>query len=367
LADVIMNNKSMETNNLSNFASGMVKFAGHINNVLNENKAASQNRQKYYYDRVLHANAYFRIGDKVKITNYRVRPGHSKAFEPKFLGPYTIIQRSNEFNYILTAPNARNELVHYNRMSHFRERESEQCKSPVETSVKVTSKQPKRIQTLPVPKPSLNLFMASSSVANATKIRRVKEIAKAASAGRDEENIRRQNQNKERDERARSRNNETASSIAPLEIPNESESDYPSATSSGIQTPLNETEQAAFIDFQRRSDAEKTLESDQQGDEYLSFENNDDTVVNNITKTQTPIAFPPLNDKGKEQVLCPHCLPIQKLCEKVTGLRTHIRHAHPNILSTENLSSTPMASRTQQVQVENTPIDAAGGGGVVTD
>jgi hypothetical protein len=368
LADVIMNNKSQETDkHLSNFASGMIKFADHINNVLNENKAAAQHRQKYYYDRILHANAYFRIGDRVKITNYRVRPGHSKAFEPKFLGPYTIVQRSNEFNYLLSSPNARNELVHYNRMSHFRDRELEQCGSPLETFVKPSVKQPKRIQAPLAPKPSLNLFMASSSVASATKVRRANEFARAAATGRDAENRRRiESQNKDRDARALTRNNDEALSTAILEIPPEVEDDNLSVTSSGIRTPLNETELENFINFQNRSNAENTTEPTHQGDEFLSFENNDTTIVNNVQTSS--VILPPLNDKGKEQVFCPHCLPIQKLCEKTVGLRSHIRHAHPQLLSTENLISTPMLSRTQPVsQVVVTPTDAAGGGGVVTD
>ena len=117
------------------------------------------------------ANAYFRLRDKVNITNYRVRPGrHSKDFEPKFFG--AVHNNSALKRILIAAPNAKNELMHYNRMTHFRERELEQCGSHIETFVKVPAKQPKRIQTPPVPKPSLHLSMASSSVASATKIRR---------------------------------------------------------------------------------------------------------------------------------------------------------------------------------------------------
>ena len=56
----------------------------------------------------------------------------------------------------------------------------------------------------------------------------------------------------------------------------------------------------------------------------------------------------PANVNGKEQVLCPHCLPIKKLCEKATGLRTHIRHCHPNVMATSGSSSTPLQVRNEK-------------------
>jgi hypothetical protein len=111
---------------------------------------------------------------------YCARPGrHSKAFKAKCLGPYTIIQRSKRI-----------------QLSNSRSK----CQSTYQTAK--TCQNFTRAETSPVPKPSLHLSMASSSVARATKIRRVKEIAQVAAAGKVEENLRRlQNKNKERDER----------------------------------------------------------------------------------------------------------------------------------------------------------------------
>ena len=79
-----------------------------------------------------HASSFFKCGDLVKITNFRVRPGHSKAFESKFIGPYKIVNCLNELNYELVAPDKRRELVHYNRMSHNYARDKIVCCSPSE-------------------------------------------------------------------------------------------------------------------------------------------------------------------------------------------------------------------------------------------
>ena len=109
VADVIMNNATMDnkSGHLGDFISGLKTAAEHINNILNYNKNLAQTRQKLQYDRSTHASAFYKIGDLVKVTNFRTRPGHSKAFEPKFIGPYKIIACLNEFNYELSAPDKR--------------------------------------------------------------------------------------------------------------------------------------------------------------------------------------------------------------------------------------------------------------------
>ena len=135
----------MTSTHLGDFISGLKKAAEHINEILNYNKNLAQLRQKQQYDRLAHGSVFFKPGDLVKINNFRVRPGHSKAFEPKFIGPYKIVACVNEFNYELSAPDKRRELVHYNRMSHYYSRDKVDCRTPLEFSFQLYNKSNKTI------------------------------------------------------------------------------------------------------------------------------------------------------------------------------------------------------------------------------
>ena len=59
----------------------------------------------------------------MKINNCRRRVGASKAFEPKFVGPYKIVKVLGDLNYLLESPNLPQEIVHYNRLSRFYDRD----------------------------------------------------------------------------------------------------------------------------------------------------------------------------------------------------------------------------------------------------
>ena len=94
----------------------------------------------------------------VKINNFRCRPGHSKSFEPKFLGPFKIIKVLSELNYYLEAPNLKPIILHYNRVSHYRAREGLDNKRvnltevpPVQQSIQTIAKEtrPKRLTNIP--------------------------------------------------------------------------------------------------------------------------------------------------------------------------------------------------------------------------
>ena len=134
LADVIMNNGSNEvtSQHLGDFIVGLKSAAEHIQKVVEFNKDLAHSKQKEQYDKRAQASAFFKVGDLVKINNFRIRPGRSKAFERKFIGPYKIVALCNEFNYELTAPDKRRELVHYNRMSHYYARDEIECILPQE-------------------------------------------------------------------------------------------------------------------------------------------------------------------------------------------------------------------------------------------
>ena len=79
----------------------------------------AQNKQQASYNRFVKNRAIFKVGDIVKINNFRTRVGYSKAFEHKFLGPYRVTKILGDLNYQLVAENLATQIVHYNRMLHF--------------------------------------------------------------------------------------------------------------------------------------------------------------------------------------------------------------------------------------------------------
>ena len=84
------------------------------------------------------------MGDTVKINNYKSRIGHSKAFEPEFLGHYKITKILGELNYQLESPTLTVQIVHYNRMNHFHVR-TEFINEPKElqSNVQIFNNKPK--------------------------------------------------------------------------------------------------------------------------------------------------------------------------------------------------------------------------------
>ncbi len=119
VADVIMNNRlpsSTRAQDVAEFTKALREKADHLNRVIMYNTRHAQEQQKEYYDRFAKYRAEFKVGDTVKINNCRRKVTLSKAFEPKFVGPYTIVKKLNDLNYLLEAPGLKSEIVHYNRL-----------------------------------------------------------------------------------------------------------------------------------------------------------------------------------------------------------------------------------------------------------
>ena len=92
VSDVIMNNQlpsNTKLRDVSQFILALRNSADRVSKLVQENNSTAQARQKKNYDRFVKDRAVFRVGDSVKINNCRRHVGVSKAFEPKFIGPYT--------------------------------------------------------------------------------------------------------------------------------------------------------------------------------------------------------------------------------------------------------------------------------------
>ncbi len=126
--DVLLNNQlpsNTQIKDVSDFIKALRINADYICEIIRQSTAEARNKQKLSYDRFVKNNVTFQINDLVKIDNYRRRPGYSKAFEPKFIGPYKVVKILSDLNYYLEAPSLKPIVVHYNRMSRFHSREGQ--------------------------------------------------------------------------------------------------------------------------------------------------------------------------------------------------------------------------------------------------
>ena len=86
-----------------------------------ENLEQSQLKQKYYFDRNKKLRS-FQIGDLILIKEMRVR----YKFDDRFLGPYIVLKKLNDRNYVIKRPSKDKELiVNVNRMKLYHSRKPE--------------------------------------------------------------------------------------------------------------------------------------------------------------------------------------------------------------------------------------------------
>ena len=125
LADVVLNNQLphyTRVNDVSKYVLGLRENATSIIKRVKSSLLTAQAKQKSLYDNQLKYRNEFAVGDLVMINNTRQRPNHSKAFEPKFIGPYKIVKSSKGLTYDIISPVLGTEKVHYNRLYRFYDR-----------------------------------------------------------------------------------------------------------------------------------------------------------------------------------------------------------------------------------------------------
>ncbi len=126
--DTIISNSMPNESKMGNvheFVRQLKLKAVKINGLIEENTRTAQAKQKYFHDRTVKDAAKYKVNDLVKINNFRVRPNHSKAFEPKFIGPCKILEVVGDLSYKILDDKNKIQVVHYKRLNHYNERNSE--------------------------------------------------------------------------------------------------------------------------------------------------------------------------------------------------------------------------------------------------
>ena len=104
VADVILNNSFSEntkSRDISDFTKSLKARALEIAEMLKLNAQIAKNKQKLQFDKQVKHKATFKVGDLVKVNNCRKEIGLSKAFTPKFLGPFRIVKQFNDVYCLL--------------------------------------------------------------------------------------------------------------------------------------------------------------------------------------------------------------------------------------------------------------------------
>lgn len=94
-----------------------------INEVVKYNLNHAQVRQKRYYDKFVKDSIKFQIGELVLLTNKRSKPGESRSFVDKAIGPFKIVGFFNDVNYrVESLDSGKLFNVHYNQLVKFKKR-----------------------------------------------------------------------------------------------------------------------------------------------------------------------------------------------------------------------------------------------------
>ena len=89
----------------------------YIYQLVREYSAIRRGKQVLEHDRFCFDDIEYDVGDLVLLKNYRTNIGKTRKFEPKYIGPYEIIETIGDVNYKVKNSNDLSEIVtHYNRM-----------------------------------------------------------------------------------------------------------------------------------------------------------------------------------------------------------------------------------------------------------
>ena len=127
LADVILSNPVVvKESDMSSYVSSLKSNAARLNKVVNSNLSKAYERQKTQYDKFVHDNLAFNVGDLVLVRNERNLAGESKCFKNKAIGPFQITSKFNFVNFkIVELKSGKEQVIHYNRLIPYRQRVDE--------------------------------------------------------------------------------------------------------------------------------------------------------------------------------------------------------------------------------------------------
>jgi len=97
-------------NNYEDYTKKLKEKIRATNKVARENVREEKQKAKEYYDKSA-KKTKFKIGDRVLIYDETLRRGRSKKLDAKWKGPYTIMEKRSDANYIIKTGKARRYML----------------------------------------------------------------------------------------------------------------------------------------------------------------------------------------------------------------------------------------------------------------
>jgi hypothetical protein len=158
-ADIVLGVKSNVVDSYSNvgdYVNAKRETSDRINSEIQSNLKKAQEKQKFYYDRFTKNKIQFKTDDLVLVTNEHIKPGQSKSFAPKLVGPFQIVQVLNDVNFVIrNCSNGKSQKIHYNRLRPYVARSTHSLEIPKISPI--LEKRPARKTAKPLPDFFVNL------------------------------------------------------------------------------------------------------------------------------------------------------------------------------------------------------------------
>jgi hypothetical protein len=142
LADVMLAAEVMQqAGGLDDYVTRQKANAQVVQEKIKANLRAAHETQKYHYDKFVSDGNLFQVGEWVLVVNERSIPGKSKSFKERAVGPFKILERFNDVDYVL-APvgGGKSTTVHYNRLRKYSARSEEEMVKRQRDEVATTKK-----------------------------------------------------------------------------------------------------------------------------------------------------------------------------------------------------------------------------------
>ncbi len=127
LQDVILNvSRNPTYSNRDEYVRSIIENSKRIQTIINKHLERSRKNQKKQYDKLVSDFKPYEKDDLVLLTKEAGKPGLSKKFLDKYVGPFKVLRRINDLNYeiCLIENEHKSKVVHYNRLKTFHERKA---------------------------------------------------------------------------------------------------------------------------------------------------------------------------------------------------------------------------------------------------
>ncbi len=107
--------------NLHSYVAKLCRNQAIVHDVVKKNNVIVKQRQEKQYNKTACQKYTYKQGDLVLVRFFKPIGGQSKSFNPKFVGPFEVVQVNSEQNLTIRDNTGKNHKVHYNNVKPFQQ------------------------------------------------------------------------------------------------------------------------------------------------------------------------------------------------------------------------------------------------------